>query len=69
MIYFAFNSCFKQLIFIIIFVYGVQQAVTSIQGPRIVWRLGWGVEYSVSKCAVRVENQVLNKAYKVENSI
>ena len=39
------------------------------QGPRIVWRLGWGVEYSVSKCAVRVENQVLNKAYKVENSI
>ena len=39
------------------------QTVTDNQGPRIVWRLGWGVEYSVSKCAVRVENQVLNKAY------
>ena len=29
------------------------------QGPRIVWRLGWGVENSDSKCAVRVENSVL----------
>ena len=29
------------------------------QGPRIVWRLGWGVENSVSKCAERVENEVL----------
>ena len=50
---------------------GVKRAAISVtvQGPRIVWRLGWGVEYSVSKCAVRVENQVLNKAYKVENSI
>ena len=28
------------------------QTVTDDQGPRIVWRLGWGVEYSVSKCAV-----------------
>ena len=29
------------------------------QGPRIVWKLRWGVENSVSKCAVRVENSVL----------
>ena len=26
------------------------------QGPRIVCKLGWGVENSVSKCAARVEN-------------
>ena len=37
------------------------------QGPRIVWRLGWGVENSASKCAVRVENPVLKKTYNVEN--
>ena len=28
----------------------------TIQGPRIVWKLGWGVENSALKCAVRVEN-------------
>ena len=34
----------------------------SEQGPRIVWKLGWGVENSVSKCGVRVENSVLKQA-------
>ena len=28
----------------------------SVLGPRIVWMLGWGVENSDPKCAVRVEN-------------
>ena len=40
-----------------------------LQGPRIVWRLEWGVENSDSKCAVRVENSVLKYAYNVESSI
>ena len=39
------------------------------QGPRLVWKLGWGVENSDSKCAVRVENSVLRLAYNVESSI
>ena len=42
---------------------------TNDQGPRIVWRLGWGVENLVSKYASRVENSVLNLAYNVENYI
>ena len=29
---------------------------TIRQGPRIVWKLGWGVENSASKGAVGVEN-------------
>ena len=29
------------------------------QGPRIVWNIGWGVENSASKCAIRVENPAL----------
>ena len=35
------------------------------QGPRIGWKLGWGVENSASKCAVRVENQ----HQKYENNV
>ena len=37
-------------------------SVPKLQGPRIVWKPGWGVENSASKCAVRVENEVLNRA-------
>ena len=39
--------------------YGSRQVGSDDQGPRIVGRLGWGVENSDSKCAVRVENSVL----------
>ena len=37
-----------------------------VQGPRIGWKLGWGVENSASKCAVRVENQHQKYEYNVE---
>ena len=33
----------------------------AVQGPRIVWRLGWGVENSVSKYLVRGKNALLKK--------
>ena len=32
--------------------------MSEVQGLRIVWKLGWGVENLVSKCGVRVENYV-----------
>ena len=46
-----------------------EKNIVLVQGPRNAWKLGWGVENSVSKCAVIVENPGLKLAYNVENSI
>ena len=37
----------------------LRRPASPTRGSKIVWKLGWGVENSVSKCAVRVEYSVL----------